>query len=272
MLKRSMSLGCQHIWKSCSSFLAQMCQKGGTQHLLNSYVMGFELGGFCTTYSLLQLLSVQGSNLCHDSRAWCSTSFWVFLKKSNTELMQSWIHSSMQTISETSQQGIFSLLNKRRKWFWVLSFYVIFSIISLRNSQVPKHIPMLLKSWSSAGQGPWQHQRAPSHRCGGPDTITAMLCTGGKLQLEVAEQFSSGHLGRPPNSLATRVTPSVFASAQSGREPPRSSALLPGGDGLSVGCEARRTSNLIVKNAKHFWILLDEWQINDNSEVINWLT
>lgn len=79
MLKRSMGLGCQHTWKYCSPLLVQICQKGGTQHLLNNCVMGFELGCFCTIYSLMQLLSMQGINLCHD-RAWCSIFFWVFLK------------------------------------------------------------------------------------------------------------------------------------------------------------------------------------------------
>lgn len=50
MSKRSMGLGCQHTRKYCSPLLVQMHHKGGAQHLLNSYVMGFEMGGFCTTY------------------------------------------------------------------------------------------------------------------------------------------------------------------------------------------------------------------------------
>lgn len=95
---------------------------------------------------------------------------YLFLSLSQST-MQSWINSSLQTISETSHPETFSLFNKRRKWFWVQNFYVIVSIISLRNSQVSKHMPTLLRSPSSAGQGPWQHQRAVSHRCGGPDTV-----------------------------------------------------------------------------------------------------
>lgn len=95
---------------------------------------------------------------------------YLFLSLSQST-MQSWINSSLQTISETSHPETFSLFNKRRKWFWVQNFYVIVSIISLRNSQVSKHMPTLLRSPSSAGQGPWQHQRAVSHRCGGPDTM-----------------------------------------------------------------------------------------------------
>lgn len=37
----------------------QMCQKGGTKNLLNSHVMRFDLGGYSTMYSLMQLLSTQ---------------------------------------------------------------------------------------------------------------------------------------------------------------------------------------------------------------------
>lgn len=40
-----------------------------------------------------------------------------------------------------------------------------------------------------------------------PWSVTIVLCTGGKLQLKAAEQFSSDHLGKPPNPLATAVAP-----------------------------------------------------------------
>lgn len=199
---------------------------------------------------------------------------YLFLSLSQST-MQSWINSSLQTISETSHPETFSLFNKRRKWFWVQNFYVIVSIISLRNSQVSKHMPTLLRSPSSAGQGPWQHQRAVSHRCGGPDTMvrnhSALYWWEASAQgCRTIFKWSPGQTTKPFGYCS--CPPWVFASLQSGRAPPRSSALLPRGGRLSMGCEARRACNLIVKNAKHFWILLDEWQINDNSEVINWLT
>lgn len=123
--------------------------------------------------------------------------------------MQSWINSSMKTISETSQPGLFFLLKKRRKLFWMVNFYVIFSTISLRNSQVPKHMPKHEKpkqcrSGSLAALEGWVPQ---VWWLLAPWSITTVLCTGGRLQLNAAEQFWSGHLGRPPNSLATAVTP-----------------------------------------------------------------
>lgn len=154
-----------------------------------------------------------------------------FFRSLSQSFLQSWINSSMQTVSKTSQPEIFSLSNKRRKWFWVVNFYVIFSTISVRNSQVPKHMPKLPRSPSSAGQGPWQHQRALSHRCGGPDTM--VHCHSALYWWKAWAQDCRTILKWSPGQTTKHCgycsyPPLVFASEQSGREPPRSPALPPG--------------------------------------------
>lgn len=88
----------------------------------------------------------------------------------------------------------------------MLNFHVIFSIISLRKSQVPKHMPTSLRSPSSAGQGPWQQQRAQPHRWW-PWHMIHYYRALYWWEAQCCRKLSSGHPGRPPNSLATAVTP-----------------------------------------------------------------
>lgn len=68
-----------------------------------------------------------------------------------------------------------------------------------------------------AGQGPWQHQGLcpRSVVALAPWSITTVLQTAAKLQLKATERFSRGHLGRPPNSLASALTaPSLCLKAE----------------------------------------------------------
>jgi len=64
-----------------------------------------------------------------------------------------------------------------------------------------------------------------------------------------------------PKSLAAAVTWHglylLSPTERCGRAPPSSSALLPRGDGFAP-LLARTVCKLVVKNVKHFWILLDE--------------
>lgn len=130
-----------------------------------------------------------------------------------------------------------------------------------------------VESESSVPQGQWPQHSGPVPALYQWEALVLACRTDAKwpfgLSLDMAR-----------NSLAAWVTSCgvclLSPTERCGRAPPSSSALLPRGDRLSVVCgvpqSARRVCKLVVKNVKHFWILLDEWQINDNSEVINGLT
>lgn len=173
--------------------------------------MGFELGGFSTTYSLMQLLSVQRSNLCLD-RAQCSVSFWVFLKAPcKAEL----IHLC-NYFWDILTKDIFLVQQEKEVILGAEFLCNIFHNITKKQPSPSAHAhitekPKQSRSGSLAAPGGCPRGMVALT----PWSITRMLQTAAKLQLKAAERFSRSHLGRPPNSLVSAVTPRVFASEQS---------------------------------------------------------